>query len=61
MSFVLPIIMFRGKYDGRITASKMNLGVSFSALSISSTALNSISVKENRIKMQVISTVHFFD
>lgn len=61
MSFVLPIIMFRDKYGSTITASKMNLGMSFSALSISSTALNSISVKENGIKMQVISTEHFFD
>lgn len=61
MSFVLPIIMFRGNYGSRITASKMSLGVGFSALSIASRTRNSISVKENWIKMQVTSTVHFFD
>lgn len=61
MSFVLPVIVFRGNYGSRITASKMNLGVSFSALSISGRTLNSISVKENRIKMQVTFAAHFFD
>lgn len=61
MSFVLPIIMFRGNYGSSVTASRMSLGMGFSALSVASRTQNSISVKENWIKIQVTSTVYFFD